>query len=180
MKKYQITIRDSSGNPTHEDEIEANSPKEAYDKFVDSNKSIPYRRVFVNWGMFGAEGYDPPHYEGHEKEPTEIKSDKPKDIKSDIANTPPQKSYSRPSLTYHRDNLRDSTAYPVLRIINLLNSIAIIVLALIWGGQVSGEAAFVFGLVGVVIAILNYSVTSVFFDVADSNINTSRNTEPKD
>jgi len=83
------------------------------------------------------------------------------------------------SLLSHRDNLRDNTAYPILRIINLLNSLAIVLISLIWGGQVGDEALVIFGIVGVVVAILSYSLTSVFFDIADSNINTSKNSERK-
>ena len=64
MKKYQITIRDK-GETTQSDEVEASSPKEAYEKYVASNKPIPFKRISVNWGMFGADGFDPPHYEGH-------------------------------------------------------------------------------------------------------------------
>jgi hypothetical protein len=83
------------------------------------------------------------------------------------------------SLLSHRDNLRDNTAYPILRIINLLNSLAIVLISLIWGAQVGDDAVVIFGIVGVVVAILSYSLTSVFFDVADSNINTSKNSERK-
>ena len=84
------------------------------------------------------------------------------------------------SLLSHRDKLRDNTAYPILRIINLLNSLAIVLISLIWGAQVGDEAVVIFGIVGVVVAILSYSLTSVFFDVADSNINTSKNSERKE
>ena len=73
-----------------------------------------------------------------------------------------------------------TTAYPTLRVINLLNSGAIFILSLLWGNEVGREQGLIiFGIVGVIIAILSYSLTSVFFDVADSNINTSRNSEGK-
>ena len=84
------------------------------------------------------------------------------------------------SLLSHRNNLRMTTAYPTLRVINLLNSGAIFILSLLWGNEVGREQGLIiFGIVGVIIAILSYSLTSVFFDVADSNINTSRNSQGK-
>ena len=64
MEKYQITIRDKK-ETIHSEEIEAKSPKAAYEKYVALNKPIPFKRISVNWGMFGADGFDPPHYEGH-------------------------------------------------------------------------------------------------------------------
>ena len=80
------------------------------------------------------------------------------------------------SLLSHRDNLRRATAYPILRVINLLNSVAIVFLFLFWGNEVGREEGLIiFGIFGIIVAILSYSFTSVFFDVADSSINTSRN-----
>ena len=84
------------------------------------------------------------------------------------------------SLLSHRVNLRRTTAYPILRVINLLNSVAIVFLSLLWGNGVGREQGLIiFGIVGIIVAILSYSLTSVFFDVTDSNINTSRNSEGK-
>jgi hypothetical protein len=66
MKMFDVMIADSKGTPFLQDKIEADSPEEAYRSFVNKSKPLPYGRVSVNWGMFGAEGFDPPHYEGHE------------------------------------------------------------------------------------------------------------------
>lgn len=85
MKKYEITIRNAQGDPTHSDKIEANSPKEAYEKFVASNKPIPFSRIIINWGFSGAEGYDPPHYEGHVEEPENNQSGETKETEREIA-----------------------------------------------------------------------------------------------
>ena len=84
------------------------------------------------------------------------------------------------SLLSHRNFLRENTAYPTLRVINLINSIAIVLSFMILGGDIGhDEGIIIGGIAGVIVAILNYSLTSVFFDVADSNINTSRNSEGK-
>ena len=57
MKKYEINIRDK-GETIHSEEIEAKSPRAAYEKYVDLNKPIPFKRIYVNWGWFGADGFD--------------------------------------------------------------------------------------------------------------------------
>ena len=65
MKKYDVSISDEKDHPFKQLEIEASSPAEAYKIFVESTKPLPFRRINVNWGMLGAKGFEPPHYEGH-------------------------------------------------------------------------------------------------------------------
>ncbi len=80
----------------------------------------------------------------------------------------------------HRQKLRSFSAYPFLRIVNIINSILIALGFLFWGVESGdGGAGFAFLIVGIILAILNYSVVSVFYDVADACINTSMNSEKK-
>ena len=65
MKKYDVSLLDSKGYTAKQNEIIANSPTEAYKIFIESNKPLPYRKIRLNWGVFGGETFDPPHYEGH-------------------------------------------------------------------------------------------------------------------
>jgi len=171
MKKFDVRLTNKSGVSLKKDSIQAETPEEAYNLFVESNKPLPYERINVFWGMLGtgAQDFDPPHYDGHDKDAEELTPavGKPRILKTH-------------TLTAHRDDLRNNTAYPILRAINLLNSVAIVLLSLFWGIQTGDEAVVIFGIVGVVVAILSYSLTSVFFDVADSNINTSKNSERKE
>jgi hypothetical protein len=81
------------------------------------------------------------------------------------------------SLLSHRNFLRETTAYPVLRKINLLSAIVIVVLSIVWGLEVDESVAIIFGAIGIVVATLSYSITSVFYDVADSTINISKNSD---
>ena len=85
------------------------------------------------------------------------------------------KDDSSVTLLSHRDSLRNDTAYPVLRMVNLLNSACIVLISFLWGTQIGDGAVAISVIIGVVVAILSYSISSVFFDVADSNINTSKN-----
>ena len=81
-------------------------------------------------------------------------------------------------LLRHRQNLRVNTAYPVLRLLNILNSIVIVLGFIFWGNALgNGALVAVFIIIGPLLALLNYSIVSVFYDVADATINTSRNTE---
>lgn len=66
MKKYDVSTSDDKGYPLKQVEIQAPSPSEAYKIFVDSNKPLPFKSIFVNWGLLGAKRFEPPHYEGHE------------------------------------------------------------------------------------------------------------------
>lgn len=86
-------------------------------------------------------------------------------------------SINSASLLTHRNFLRETTAYPVLRKINLLSAIVIVVLSFIWGSEVDESVAIIFGTIGIIVATLSYSITSVFYDVADSTINISKNSD---
>jgi len=81
------------------------------------------------------------------------------------------------SLLTHRNFLRESTAYPVLRKINLLSAIVIVILFFVWGSEVDESVAIIFGAIGITVATLSYSISSVFYDVADSTINISKNSD---
>ena len=111
MEKYQITIRDKK-ETIHSEEIEAKSPKAAYEKYVALNKPIPFKRISVNWGMFGADGFDPPHYEGHvEESQNDVSSEtKKKDTNSpsrspSSAELNPLKGFEHEEIEYQLDKI---------------------------------------------------------------------------
>ena len=73
MKKYSVWTNDDKDYPIKQVEIQAPSPSEAFKIFVDSNKPLPFKSIFVNWGLLGAKRFEPPHYEGH-LDPTDEQS----------------------------------------------------------------------------------------------------------
>lgn len=86
--------------------------------------------------------------------------------------------YLGATLLAHRNKLRNNSAYPTLRGISIVSSIAFFIIACFIGSEKGGEKGLVlFGLVGLVVAIFTHSVTSIAFDVADACINTSKNSE---
>jgi hypothetical protein len=160
----EYRLRWESDNLDKEKIFRCDSIEEAQNKFLSASKEVKKERIIAQTPN-GKEYLDP--------------NALPKSS-SDIVVPNISDQTQQESLLSHRDNLRGATAYPILRVINLLNSVAIVILSLLWGNEAGREQGLIiFGIVGVIIAILSYSLTSVFFDVADSNINTSRNSEGK-
>ena len=86
------------------------------------------------------------------------------------------KSVAKGDLENYRQKLRADTAYPLLRKINLFNSVCIVLVAMILGMNHYIEYYVAYLVAGVILAFLNYSLTSIFFDIADSNLSVSKNT----
>ena len=182
MRNYVIEIKDELLNPIVTDSIEAENADHAYEKFIYKmrceHKDIPFRNVYIKGGIFEENHFEPPHYDGHKEKPTIASTESNDQVNQATSNVGKIQEFI--SLLNHRNYLRENTAYPALRIINLINSIAIVLSCMILGGDIGHDEGIVIGgIAGVIVAILNYSLTSVFFDVADSNINTSRNSQGK-
>lgn len=151
----------------------SNSHEEAYKSFLSQN--VPRSEPVYVWDE---DEEDPVEYCEHIKSDKELAS-----IQKDNENKPK-------SLLEHREDLRNKTAYPVLRGVLLLSAICGFVIWLLVGFLIADQygilsiagpmSVVAFGLIGLIFAISHYSVFSLFLDVADSTINTSRNSESKD
>ena len=152
MTDYEVSFK---GHPNSTMRVEADNPQQAMDNFLKISGNPLSSEVSVNeWNENSRHGT-------HETS-----------TKDDNSNTLEDSS---DTLLSHRDSLRNDTAYPVLRMVNLLNSACIVLISFLWGTQIGDGAVAISVIIGVVVAILSYSISSVFFDVADSNINTSKN-----
>jgi hypothetical protein len=154
MTDYEVSFK---GHPNSTMRVEADNPQQAMDNFLKISGNPLSSEVSVNeWNENSS----------HRAHTTSTKEDNSSTLED-----------SSVTLLSHRDSLRNDTAYPVLRMVNLLNSACIVLISFLWGTQIGEGAVAISVIIGVVVAILSYSISSVFFDLADSNINTSKNSK---
>ena len=160
--------------------VTAESPRLAYRSFIEKVEIVKNDAVEVwngtNWVKF--EGHSAGSNTETQKQPFTKAEGSVTVPNSPVNIFDSDKNFSL--LFQHRQNLRANSAYPVLRVLNIVNSILIVLAFIFWGSELgSGASVLVFIIIGLLIAVLNYSIVSVFYDVADATINTSRNTEKK-
>ena len=85
MKEYEVYLINDDGSPMLQKDgsrfddfsIKAESPKLAYEAFVNSMKSLPFAKIRVSWGFMGHEQFEPPHLEDHQDREQKVTEEDP-------------------------------------------------------------------------------------------------------